>query len=174
MDEPSKGVLIPANRFEVLECTAALGAIAENAGHAAGAYRRARRARATRARFGVRATISGGRALCRGEERCALCRSPRADFDAVLDFVATGGYALKAYERFAKIKEDPYGRWRISNPMIAQRYRPNVVRIVEADMLKVRLVRSRGSKMIRRGGRILGEVEDFVETLVPGECCLCR
>ena len=31
MDEPSKGVLIPANRFEVLECTAALGAIAENA-----------------------------------------------------------------------------------------------------------------------------------------------
>jgi ATP-dependent Lhr-like helicase len=31
MDEPSKGVLIPANRFEVLECTAALGALAENA-----------------------------------------------------------------------------------------------------------------------------------------------
>ena len=31
MDEPSRGVLIPANRFEVLECTAALGAIAENA-----------------------------------------------------------------------------------------------------------------------------------------------
>src|SRR5207248_9356780 len=31
MDEPSKGVLIPANRFEVLECTAALGAVAENA-----------------------------------------------------------------------------------------------------------------------------------------------
>src|ERR1700716_2449466 len=31
MDEPSKGVLIPANRFEVLECTAALSAIAENA-----------------------------------------------------------------------------------------------------------------------------------------------
>src|SRR6202161_3379456 len=31
MDEPSKGVLIPANRFEVLECRAALDAIAENA-----------------------------------------------------------------------------------------------------------------------------------------------
>ncbi|MGZ3292929.1 MAG: DNA ligase-associated DEXH box helicase, partial [Xanthobacteraceae bacterium] len=36
--------------------------------------------------------------------------------------------------------------------------------------LKVRLVRSRASKMIRRGGRILGEVEEyFVETLVPGD-----
>ena len=31
MDEPSKGVLIPANRFEVLECRAALDAIAVNA-----------------------------------------------------------------------------------------------------------------------------------------------
>ena len=30
----------------------------------------------------------------------------RADFDAVVDFVATGGYALKAYERFAKIRQD--------------------------------------------------------------------
>ena len=31
MDEPSRGVLVPANRFEVLECRAALDAIAENA-----------------------------------------------------------------------------------------------------------------------------------------------
>src|ERR1041384_6874749 len=31
MDEPSRGVLIPANRFEVLECQAAIGAVAENA-----------------------------------------------------------------------------------------------------------------------------------------------
>jgi ATP-dependent Lhr-like helicase len=31
MDEPSKGVLIPANRFEVLECIAALSAIAAGA-----------------------------------------------------------------------------------------------------------------------------------------------
>ena len=31
MDEPSKGVLVPANRFEVLECSAAIGAVAANA-----------------------------------------------------------------------------------------------------------------------------------------------
>ena len=54
--------------------------------------------------------------------------------------------------------------------MIAQRYRMNVGTIVEADMLKVRLVRSRASKMIPRGGRILGAVEEhFIETLVPGD-----
>src|SRR5436309_8854348 len=54
--------------------------------------------------------------------------------------------------------------------MIAQRYRMNVGTIVEADMLKVRLVRSRASRMIPRGGRLLGEVEEyFIETLVPGD-----
>ena len=31
LDEPSRGVLVPANRFEVLECRAAIDAVAENA-----------------------------------------------------------------------------------------------------------------------------------------------
>ena len=53
---------------------------------------------------------------------------------------------------------------------MAQRYRLNVGTIVEADMLKVRLVRSRASRMVPRGGRLLGEVEEyFVETMVPGD-----
>jgi ATP-dependent Lhr-like helicase len=86
----------------------------------------------------------------------------------VVDFVATGGYALKAYERFAKIRQAKDGRWRIAHPRVAQRYRMNVGTIVEADMLKVRLVRSRASKMIPRGGRLLGQVEEyFIETLTP-------
>ena len=47
----------------------------------------------------------------------------------------------------------------------------NVGTIVEADMLKVRLVRSRGrSAIVPRGGRMLGEVEEyFIEMLVPGD-----
>ena len=94
----------------------------------------------------------------------------RADFDAALDFVATGGYALKAYERFAKIRLGKDGRWRITHPRVAQRYRMNVGTIVEADMLKVRLVRSRAAAaMIPRGGRLLGQVEEyFIETLAAG------
>ena len=99
----------------------------------------------------------------------------RADFDAVVDFVATGGYALKSYERFAKIRQGQDGRWRVANPRVAQRYRLNVGTIVEADMLKVRLVRARGggsgySGAIARGGKLLGEVEEyFIETMVPGD-----
>ena len=62
-------------------------------------------------------------------------------------------------------------RWRITHPRVAQRYRMNVGTIVEADMIKVRLVRSRGvGAIVPRGGRILGEVEEyFIETLTPGD-----
>ena len=72
----------------------------------------------------------------------------RTDFDDVVDFVATGGYALKTYERFARIKQDKQGRWRVANPRVRQSYRLNVGTIVEEAMLKVRLVRSRGGGLV--------------------------
>ena len=110
MDEPSKGVLIPANRFEVLECTAALGAIAENAQDTPPARTGALDVLAQH----VLGSACGQPFLA--DELYAEVKSAapyaglaRADFDAVLDFVATGGYALKAYERFAKIKQDHGG-----------------------------------------------------------------
>ena len=171
MDEPSRGVLIPANRFEVLECTAALGAIAENAQDTPPARVGALDVLAQH----VLGSACGEAFLADELYAEATSAAPyaglaRADFDAVLDFVATGGYALKAYERFAKIRQGKDGRWRVTHPMIAQRYRMNVGTIVEADMLKVRLMRSRVSKMIPRGGRLLGEVEEyFIEMLTPGD-----
>jgi ATP-dependent Lhr-like helicase len=171
MDEPSKGVLIPANRFEVLECTAALGAVAENAQDTPAARTGALDVLAQH----VLGAACGAPFLADalyGEVRTAAPYAglARGDFDAVLDFVATGGYALKAYERFAKIRQGMDQRWRISHPMIAQRYRMNVGTIVEADMLEVRLVRSRAARSLPRGGRLLGEVEEyFIEMLVPGD-----
>ncbi len=139
MDEPSRGVLVPANRFEVLECRAALDAIAENAQDTPPARSGA---------FDVLAQHVLGCACGApflADELYDEVRSAapyaglaRADLDAVIDFVATGGYALKAYERFAKIRQGKDGRWRISHPAVAQRYRMNIGTIVEADMLKVR------------------------------------
>jgi ATP-dependent Lhr-like helicase len=171
MDEPSKGVLVPANRFEVLECRAALDAIAENAQDT------------PPLRVGALDVLAQHVLGCacgepfRSDELYAEVTQAapyaglaRADFDAVVDFVATGGYALKAYDRFARIRHGKDGFWRISNPHVATRYRLNVGTIVEADMLKVRLVRSRASTLIPRGGRLLGQVEEyFVETMVPGD-----
>src|SRR6202035_1773098 len=97
----------------------------------------------------------------------------------VVDFVATGGYALKTYERFARIKQDKNGRWRVTNPRVRQSYRLNVGTIVEESMLKVRLVRWRGggqgnnkgsTGVVGRGGRMLGEIEEyFIEGLVVGD-----
>ena len=173
LDEPSQRVLVPANRFEVLECRAAIDAVAENAQDTPPLRTGA---------LDVLAQHMLGRACGEpflADELYAEVRAAapyaalaRADFDAAVDFVATGGYALKAYERFAKIRQGKDGRWRITHPRVAQRYRMNVGTIVEADMLKVRLVRSRAvaAPSIPRGGRLLGEVEEyFIETLAPGD-----
>jgi ATP-dependent helicase Lhr and Lhr-like helicase len=171
MDEPSKGVLVPANRFEVLECRAALDAIAEDAQDTPPVRIGALDVLAQHV-LGCACSGPFGAGELYAEVTTAAPYSglAREDFDAVVDFVATGGYALKAYDRFARIRQDKDGRWRIANQNVAQRYRLNVGTIVEADMLKVRLVRSRAAKVIPRGGRLLGHVEEyFVETMVPGD-----
>ena len=172
LDEPSEAVLVPANRFEVLECRAAIDAVAENAQDTPPLRTGA---------LDVLAQHILGRAVGAPflpdelfeEIRAAAPYAAlgRADFDAAVDFVATGGYALKAYERFAKIRQGKDSRWRVTHPRVAQRYRMNVGTIVEADMIKVRLVRSRRSgAVVPRGGRILGEVEEyFIETLTVGD-----
>jgi ATP-dependent Lhr-like helicase len=171
MDEPSRGVLVPANRFEVLECRAAIDAVAENAQDTPPLRTGALDVLAQH----VLGCACGVPFLSHDLYAEVTTAAPyaaltRADFDATIDFVATGGYALKSYERFAKIKRTLDGTWRIANARVAQMYRMNVGTIVEADMLKVRLVRSRASKVIPRGGRLLGEVEEyFIETLTPGD-----
>jgi ATP-dependent Lhr-like helicase len=176
LEEPSRGILVPANRFEVLECNAAIGAVADRAQDTPPLRIGALDVLAQH----VLGCACGEPFLADELYREVIAAAPytgltRADFDAVVDFVATGGYALKAYERFAKIRQAKDGRWRIAHPMVAQRYRMNVGTIVEADMLKVRLVRSRATGKghtgpIAHGGRLLGEVEEyFIEMMVPGD-----
>ncbi len=176
LDEPSRAVLVPANRFEVLECHTAIEAIADRAQDTPPARAGA---------LDVLAQHVLGAACGEPFEADDLFHEvisaapyaelERSDFDAVVDFVATGGYALKAYERFAKIKQGKDGLWRVANPRVAQAYRMNVGTIVEEPMLKVKLVRARGgaagySGPVARGGRLLGEVEEyFVEGLVAGD-----
>lgn len=179
LDEASRAVLVPANRFEVLECRVAIDAIAENAQDTPPLRRGALDVLAQH----VLACACGEPFLSDelyGEVRTAApyANLSRQDFDDVVDFVASGGYALKIYERFARIKQDKEGRWRVANPKVRQSYRMNVGTIVEDDMLKVRLVRARGGQgkaggstgVIARGGRLLGEIEEaFIEGLSPGD-----
>ena len=180
LDEASRAVLVPANRFEVLECRVAIDAIAENAQDT------------PPLRMGALDVLAQHVLGCAcgepflsdelyDEVRTAAPYADltRQDFDDVVDFVASGGYALKTYERFARIKQDKQGRWRVANPKVRQSYRMNVGTIVEDDMLKVRLVRSRSggqgkaggsTGVIARGGRLLGEIEEaFIEGLSPAD-----
>ena len=102
----------------------------------------------------------------------------RETFDRAVQFVATGGYALKTYERYAKIRQTDDGSWRITHPRIAQQYRMNAGTIIEAPMLEVRMTkapgrRSSGSKAQGqqfRGGKRLGKIEEgFLESLSHGD-----
>ena len=161
LDEPSRAMIAPANRFEVLESLAALEAI--EARELDGDPPRP-------ACLDVLAQHIVGTACAQPIDRDAFFHEvrraqpyrdlPRKDFDDTFDFVATGGYALAAYEQWHRLKELPNGRWMLSSPMVARQFRMNVGTIVELPLLKVKL----------RRGPMLGEVEEsFIQALVPGD-----
>ncbi len=174
MDEPSKAILVPANRFEVLECRAALEA-------------------STKGAQDTPPLLDGAIDVLAQHILGTACASPfnadelfleitsttsysmlkRATFDRVIDFVATGGYALKTYERYARIRKTSDGRWRIANPYVAQQYRLNVGTIIENPMLNVRLTRRTGKGGNVTGGPVLGKIEEsFLESLSAGDTFL--
>lgn len=150
---PSKAILVPANRFEVIECLAALEAVQD--GDLDGDPR-----------------PTGPRdVLCQHILLCA-CSGPfeadalyaevtqagpyadltRADFDACLTFCATGGYALRAYDKWQRLQQRPDGQWQLRDPRSAALIRQNVGTIQDTDTLKV--------KMRGRHGAPLGEIEE--------------
>ncbi|MDD9921246.1 MAG: ligase-associated DNA damage response DEXH box helicase [Boseongicola sp.] len=164
---PSKALVVPANRFEVVECAAALDAVNE-------------------------ADLDGeprGRGpkdvLCQ-HILVRACRDPfeadeffetvttcgafhdleREEFDACLDMVATGGYALRAYDRWQRLKQRSDGLWELRDPRASQHIRMNLGTIQDTDTLKVRLKN-------RMGGKPLGEIEEgFAASLTPGDTFL--
>jgi ATP-dependent Lhr-like helicase len=169
MDEPSKGILVPSNRFEVLECRAALDA--NYLGHQDTPPLRP-------GALDVLCQHILGMAVSEPFDAVALydeitSAEPYRDldwetFERAVDFVATGGYALRSYERYAKIRKRKDGLWGITHPRIAQQYRLNVGTIVGAAELNVRLGRPRGG--VVRGGKVLGKIEEhFLEQLTHGD-----
>ncbi|MCW2237175.1 ligase-associated DNA damage response DEXH box helicase [Azospirillum canadense] len=164
LDEPSRALLVPANRFEVLECRAAVDAVA------------------SMSLDGERPRPGGLDVLAQHMlgMACAdpfrpddlydevVCAAPyaglaRDEFDDVLDFVATGGYALGNYERFHRLVMREDERMAVAAPAVARQYRMNVGTITQEAMLRVRLNR----------GPVLGEVEEyFIQGLTPGDTFL--
>lgn len=183
LDESSRALLAPSNRFEVLECRAAQEAVAEGALDGADA------------RLGTLDCLAQHiMGCCCGEPTDAdelfeevVSTQPyesltRRQFDRAMDLVATGGYALRTYDRYRRVIQDPQtGKWRARNPGVAQQHRMNVGAIVESEMMDVRLAH-RAREATRPGvpspagpapltpGRILGRIEEyFIEGLTPGD-----
>jgi ATP-dependent helicase Lhr and Lhr-like helicase len=176
LDEASNALLVPSNRFEVLECEAAVEAARENAQDSE--Y-------PSVMKLDVLAQHVLGRA-CAGpfhpdhlhaEVTSAFTyrKLTRDIFDQVIDYVATGGYALKSYERYAKLKPQADGTLRIAHPRFIQSYKMNFGTIVEDDMLKVRIAKIRRvmGKRMATGGFVIGELEEwFLSQLAIGDTFL--
>ncbi len=167
LDEPSRAIFVPASRFEMLECRAAADAILEN--HLDGEPERI-------GALDVLAQHVMGCACSEPFDLVALHDEIRTagpyaalsweDFETVVDFVSTGGYALKTYDKFRRIVQGQDGLWRARNAQTVQRHRMNVGTIVTAATVNVRI--GGGRKPV--GGRKIGEAEEgYFEQLTPGD-----
>jgi len=163
---PSKALLVPANRFEVVECVAALEAVlaGELDGDPRGPGPRdvlCQHILITACAGPFEADALYGEITSAG----AYATLSRAAFDACLDFCATGGYALRAYDRWQRLLFKD-GKWHLRDPRSSQRIRMNIGTIQDTDTLKVRMKRN-------RGGKPLGEIEEgFAATLTAGDTFL--
>jgi ATP-dependent Lhr-like helicase len=105
MDEPSEACLVPANRFEVMECHAALEAVEAAAQDTPDARLGALDVLAQHL-LGLACAepFAADDAFAEVTSAAPYAELDRATFDDALAFVATGGYALRAYDRFARIR----------------------------------------------------------------------
>ncbi|MCL6249849.1 ligase-associated DNA damage response DEXH box helicase [Altererythrobacter sp. KTW20L] len=161
LDSPSRALLVPGNRFEFLEAMAAKDAVDQ--GQRDGEdFRPGALDVLAQHVMACACSAPFDEAALLAEVRSSLAYAwlDQAVWTRVLEFVATGGYALKAYDRFRRITRDKDGCWRLTHPEMAARHRLNAGIIVDSEMLTVRF----------RNGRSLGKVEErFAASLRPGD-----
>lgn len=163
---PSRALLVPANRWEVIECQAALEAVRD---HRLDGEPRGPGPLDVLCQH-ILATACAGPFLADDLYAEVITAGPyatlsRADFDDCLNFCATGGYALRAYDRWQRLMQRD-GKWQLRDPRAAAVLRQNLGTIIDIETLKVRL---KG----RMGGIPLGEIEEsFAATLTPGDTFL--
>lgn len=161
---PSKAVLVPANRFEVVECVAALEAAKA---HDLDGDPRGDGPRDVLCQHILIAACAGPfdatELFHEIKTVGAYANLSRAAFDDCLDFCATGGYALRAYDQWKRLKQVG-GTWQLRDPRSAARIRMNIGTIFDIETLKVKF---------RRSAKTLGEIEEsFAATLTQGDTFL--
>jgi ATP-dependent Lhr-like helicase len=163
LHEASNALLVPANRFELLECEAAIEGVAAGEQDGAPPPPGGLDVLAQHILLTAAAGPFHPAALFDEVRRAApYAALSRTDFDDVLSFVEDGGYALAAYERYRKLFRDSEGQVHIRGARTAAQARMNIGTIVEAPLLKVRYA--------GRAGGNLGEIEEsFVTMMAPGD-----
>jgi ATP-dependent Lhr-like helicase len=161
LDEASEAILVPGNRFEYLESRAALDAVEagelDNEPFRVGALDvLAQHIMAC----ACAAPFQSDEMLAEVQGALPYSALDAETFERVLGFIRDGGYALRAYDRFKRLTQEPDGTWRVSHPRFVQQHRLNAGIIVEAAMLNVRF----------KNGRLLGKVEEgFAASLSNGD-----
>jgi len=161
LDVASRALLVPGNRFEFLEAMAAADAVEE--GQRDGEpFRPGGLDVLAQHVMGIACSGPFDEAALLAEVQSAQPYAwiESAQWQRVLDFIATGGYSLRAYDRFRRIVRTKDGTWRLTHPDRAHQHRLNAGIIVDAEMHEVRF----------GNGRSLGKVEEnFGAGLSPGD-----
>jgi ATP-dependent Lhr-like helicase len=161
LDEPSKAILIPGNRFEYLEAQAAYDAVVAGERDA---ERFRPGAHDVLAQYIMALACAGpldpDQLHAEVTSASPYAALTRTQLDDILGFVSTGGYALRAYDRFQRLVQERDGHWRLAHPRFAQAHRMNAGIIVDQPAVAIRF----------GNGRKLGTVEEmFAATLSPGD-----
>jgi len=164
VNEPSKALLVPANRFELLECRAAINAID---GDELDGDLPDKGTEDVVIQFIMNAAcsrpISADALFPIVTSAWPYRHVTRAQFEKLFAFVINGGYTLRAYERFQRLMQTADGLYEPASRQVIQRHRQNIGVIVESGKLKVKRIGKRGR------GSIIGEVEEhFAMGMEPG------
>ena len=164
---PSKAIIVPANKFEIVECQAALEAVRDKdldgEPIASGSLD-------VLCQHILLVACSGKILPAKLFEEIkqigAYKNLTHEEFKECMGFCIDGGYALKRYEQWHRLKLDPSGNLILRDPRIANKIRMNVGTIQDTETLKVRTHR-------RSGGKPLGEIEEaFAASLTKGDTFL--
>lgn len=162
LDSPSRAILVPGNRFEFLEASAALDAVNDSVNDAE-EFRPG--AIDVLAQHILAMACAGEFSKTELYAEIGQCQSYQwmtmAQFERVIAFVQNGGHALKAYDKYQRLVEISPGQYRLAHPRFTVQYRLNAGIIVDPPMLQLRF----------KNGRKLGRVEEnFAASLAPGDC----
>ena len=164
---PSKAIIVPANKFEIVECQAALEAVRDKdldgEPIASGSLD-------VLCQHILLVACSGKILPAKLFEEIkqigAYKNLTHQEFKECMGFCIDGGYALNRYEQWHRLKLDPSGNLILRDPRIANKIRMNVGTIQDTETLKVRTHR-------RSGGKPLGEIEEaFAASLTKGDTFL--